>query len=193
VNSHSSKFKILTSLEPSSPIQKKRICYQKSQDIHLNLDELHEDSLKREEMILRIKELEERIKMTKHNVVHERQMNEMLKEENENLRTTNKMLSKQGMNTTSSSLPTDARVTENLYENLMINDLKTELGRTNGQINLLQDRRKFTHDDIGDIKKQNKQLISTIERYKRILDDHTTQQSHNKEKEVKVDEINLKR
>jgi len=110
----------------------------KSQDI-MSENSIKE-SINQSELTDQIKLLGERIKQTKHNLIHERKMNEMLREENDNLMETNKVLSKHELSTTTSTLPTNARVAENIYENFMINDLKAELLRIKSQINSSQSR-----------------------------------------------------
>lgn len=150
-----------------------------------------EEGLDSQKLMSQVELLEKRIKETKKNILHERQMNAMLKEENENLRHTNKLLTKDDRHKATKSLPVNSRVTENIYENFMMSDLKSEFERTQGQITQLMGKQKFTQYDIEAIKTNNKQIVATIERYKKILKDHSGTKP--KEKEVKIDDVKFRR
>lgn len=69
----------------------------------------------------------------------------------------------------SSSLPLNARLTENIYENLMMGDLKNEFQRTQGQISMLAGNITTNQDDISEIRNQNKRLLSYIQNYKKMI------------------------
>lgn len=118
-----------------------------------------------------IRDFERKIKERKREILHEREMNAMLFEENENLRSTNKVLSKQDEHKGQpNGFSMNARVAANIYENLKMGDLKTEIQRTQGQIHQLQDRHEYSLNDIESIKKHNKQMEAAIDRYKKILE-----------------------
>lgn len=59
-------------------------------------------------------------------------------------------------NNYSGSLPANARLTENIYENLMMKDLKTEFQRTQGQISILNDNMSSIQVGINSMKDENK-------------------------------------
>lgn len=85
----------------------------------------------------------------------------------------------------------NAKITENLYKNQM-SDLEIEFKRTQGQINQLQGQHKYSIYDIEAIKRQNKSMMATIERYKKILKDHQDKKKET-EKEFKIEESAFKR
>jgi chromosome segregation ATPase len=89
------------------------------------------------------------------------------------------------------SLCMNAKITENLYKNQM-SDLEVEFKRTQGQINQLQGQYKYNIYDIEAIKRQNKSMAATVERYKDILKDHKEKKKEN-EKELKMEESAFKR
>ena len=135
-----------------------------------------DQNLNQGELMDNIRRLEARIRETKRNLLHERELNAMLTEENQNLRLTNNIIDKSilqnikannmtqfignevddNKNKNSGALSFNARLTENIYENFMMKDLKTEFQRTQGQINLLNDNMSSIQDDIGSIRIANK-------------------------------------
>ena len=187
----SSKYSLII-IEPSTPKKKRRGLSQKSHGFQSEFSS--RETISQMELTEQIKFYEEKIKQTKHNLVHERLMNETLREENENLRETNKILNKQDQSTASSSLPMNARVAENIYENYMINDLKTELSRVQEQITRFSSVKIYKKNDIGAIKKDNKAIKFTIEevkKYHRMLVSKTKEKLN--KKQVKVDELAYRR
>lgn len=72
---------------------RRRIISNKSHDVYLDRD--LSESADKPQLIEQIEMLENNIKETKRNILAEREINLMLREENENLRLINKTLSKQ--------------------------------------------------------------------------------------------------
>ena len=174
--------------------------------------EEEEYDINQNEMIEKINELEAKIKETKRNLLHERELNIMLYDENENLRKTNQIIDKgilqniNDINTMTSqggdgedtknkhttSLPLNARLTNNIYENLMMGDLKNEFQRTQGEITSLSGNIGNIQNDITSMKNENKKLMSYIQNYKNIIRDIEERKAkRNKDKKkAKVEKIN---
>ena len=89
------------------------------------------------------------------------------------------------------SLSMNAQITKNLYKNQM-SDLEVEFKRTQGQISQLQGQHQYNIYDMEAIKRENKSMVATIERYKKILKDHKDKKKET-EKEFKIDESAFKR
>ena len=96
-------------------------------------------------------------------------------------------------NKNSTSLTMNARLTGNIYENLMMGDLKNELQRTQGEITEHSGNINGIQNDISILKNENKKLLSYIQNYKNIIRDIEKRKEQRKQDNRRKKSENIQR
>ena len=144
------------------------------------------------ELITRIRTLENSIKKSKKSLEKLDSENKLLRTENQGMREVNsnlckalsnfeegeqliKELSKPSLQETSAiSVKRESKAVgelHSLYENLFLHDLHEQRERTMGEIGSFTTKTQSAQKDITHLKKENTHLQNTIKRYRKIVDD----------------------